>query len=553
MPVLRLTTFAVALATALCALVPTHDVAASTPPQTCLHPTLCSPPPVFQRTYYQREDAARPTLKPEGFLATRSFDFGGAGTTQIGGMATDAQGNIWVTGGFWGSITLNTTPPTVLTSTQDADVYLAKFTAAGEPLWAIAAEGASTPPGLSLDGGVALVVDAQGNAYIGGGFVDRLRIFDRSGALGELTDDQQGLGFEPFVAKFDTNGALKWINGGKSGGARHPSKLTEGISVVTELSLAPDQTLYASGIRSGRVFLDADLENAPTGTIICEIDSANGDVLGAVIIGDGKPYGIRGMAVDAQKNLYLTGTITDGALEFPGGTLVDPQGIGAYVAKLNKDFQFEWARLVATPKHDVRANHLAIDASGAVYVVGEFLGESVTFGTQPVTGNAVLPSGFLTRIDTAGTTDWTRSFGIIGPASGQRVLVQGDRVHVTGWTASQASFGPFPDGMRTLTTDRRTDMILVTYHRSGAAQSVRAIPGSGTASFDRVYQEGVVPVSTVPTRVVPGSAPGQILLGGDFDGTLTLEDRALTAAEGTRRAFISRLDDPARRRSVRSR
>ena len=96
--------------------------------------------------------AAPPNAQAGNF--TSAIEIGGAGTSQIGGTAIDPSGNLYVTGGFTGNIVFNTLPQTTLTSTQDDDVFVAKYDSSGHPVWARVANGATgLPAGLSLDGG----------------------------------------------------------------------------------------------------------------------------------------------------------------------------------------------------------------------------------------------------------------------------------------------------------------------------------------------------------------------------------------------------------------
>jgi hypothetical protein len=107
--------------------------------------------------------------------------FGDTGGVQIGATTVDSAGNIYVTGGFSGTIALATTPATNLTATSSFDVFVAKFDANMNPLWARQANGASVdemPDGtgdLRQDGGASIAVDASGNVYVGGLFVKKLR------------------------------------------------------------------------------------------------------------------------------------------------------------------------------------------------------------------------------------------------------------------------------------------------------------------------------------------------------------------------------------------
>ncbi|HEY1404786.1 MAG TPA: hypothetical protein VGB05_11700, partial [Pyrinomonadaceae bacterium] len=183
-----------------------------------------------------------------------ALQISGSGSIHIGGTAIDQAGNTYVAGGFNGIITFNTSPqPTELVADEGFDAFVAKYNAAGQVLWARMANGATgltfTDPdtnvseNFSFDGALAVAVDAQGAAYVGGSFVKSLTFKDASGnTAATLGDDSEAesdeINFELFVAKYDASGTLVWARGGDSGAlddAEAEEDLDSGINGITDI------------------------------------------------------------------------------------------------------------------------------------------------------------------------------------------------------------------------------------------------------------------------------------------------------------------------------
>ncbi len=108
-----------------------------------------------------RSNAASPRRQEYRQSADEKFsgflEIGGESKVQIGGLAVDRTGNVYVTGGFNGALVFSTTPRTVLRSTSDYDVFVAKYTPNRTCLWARVANGADNlPEKRSVSGGLSV-------------------------------------------------------------------------------------------------------------------------------------------------------------------------------------------------------------------------------------------------------------------------------------------------------------------------------------------------------------------------------------------------------------
>jgi len=96
---------------------------------------------------------------PEWSWATSA---GGVHHDEGRSLAMDASGNAYVTGYFYSpTITFGSN---ILTNAGSYDVFIVKYDANGNVLWA------TSPVGTDCDGGISLALDASGNAYVTGWF-----------------------------------------------------------------------------------------------------------------------------------------------------------------------------------------------------------------------------------------------------------------------------------------------------------------------------------------------------------------------------------------------
>ena len=121
-------------------------------------------------------------------------------------VSVDVTGNIYVTGNFLGAVSFGTT--TLATSSGQWDVFLTKYDAAGNVIWARSAGGGNN------DYSSEVVVDGGGHAYITGRFSSASMSFGAS----NLINTKGGSGSDVFVAKYDPSGNVLWaINTGGTG------------------------------------------------------------------------------------------------------------------------------------------------------------------------------------------------------------------------------------------------------------------------------------------------------------------------------------------------
>ena len=128
---------------------------------------------------------------------------GGADHDYAFGIAADPNGNSYLTG-FFESSTISF-GATILTNSGGLDFFIAKYDTFGNPVWAKRAGGTAD------DGAFCIAADTSGNTYLTGFFGSTI-------SFGATTLTNSGGGDDFFTAKYDTSGNPVWaVNAGRLG------------------------------------------------------------------------------------------------------------------------------------------------------------------------------------------------------------------------------------------------------------------------------------------------------------------------------------------------
>ena len=271
--------------------------------------------------YMGRQDAFVAKYAADGHLLWKR-QLGTSGYDYATGVATDAAGNVYLAGGTSGSFGG--------ANKGDHDAWVVKYAADGHPLW-------KRQPGTDVsDRASSVATDAAGNVYLAG---------TTGGSLGGANEG----GIDAFVAKYAADGHLLWTQ--QLGTADYE----EPTGVATDAA----GNVYLTGYTWG------SLGGANKGRVDTWVAkyAADGQLLWTRQLGTAQWDQGYGVATDTAGNVYLTG-YTYGSL---GG--VKKGGADAWVMKLDTDGHRLWTRQPGTADDDW-AQSVATDAAGNVYLTG---------------------------------------------------------------------------------------------------------------------------------------------------------------------------------------
>lgn len=349
----------------------------------------------------------------------------GSDAPNINGMTTDANGNSYLTGMFFGTVTFGSLPP--ITSGIQGDLYVVKYDASGNALWAV------HTGGDSFDEGTAVSVDAAGNVYMTGYFQSTTIDF----GAGPLS--RSGL-TDIFVAKYNAGGEFQWANRyGSTSNAFETGRAIvaseDGDTYVTgifrstfdvpgqpplqtcmaledmfllkldtdgnalwskrpgctnddsygalkgdELTLDTFGNLYVGArLRGDTIFFETDtVPNDAAGNqsedgLLAKYD-AQGNFLWARGFGGYGYDEIRALETDGEGNCYLA-VHRESQYDLPEFTLDISGTLGIYrgvVLKSGPDGVFAWGARMGNNTYDTNLNGLVLDDEGRLYAGGQF-------------------------------------------------------------------------------------------------------------------------------------------------------------------------------------
>lgn len=181
---------------------------------------------------------------------------------------------------------------------------------------------------------------------------------------------------------------------------------------------------------AGNVYMVGDFNTTSTSingitlTNTSEVNKADGyilkfDSLGNLLwhkqIGTLKDEGINGISTDDDNNIYINGSY--GANITLGTTTLTGANGGSYIAKLNSNGDFIWAKKINFPPQEIKA-----DSEGDIYLTGYWYGSQLQFDAVTINVDSSNPTVnnlrfYVAKFDSNGTCLWAKSGQSIEPNS----------------------------------------------------------------------------------------------------------------------------------------
>jgi len=306
-------------------------------------------------------------------------------------VAIDAAGNAYVTGSLSGSANLGGSAG-ALTSAGTANLFVAKYSSQGTPIWA--RQGGGSKGGGSY--GDALGVDAAGNIYLAGSF-------STSAVIGSTTLQALSVntGSNILLVKCNSNGDFLWAkNEGGPGAARVAGIAvdSQGNSLLTGmLGGSPDpQAIFGPYTFTVGAFdgylIKHDME---------------GNVLWANQIGGPSTEYCTGVALDKAGNGYVTGIFGSPVLTLgPSTTLVSNGNKLVFAIKYDPQGKVVVAQREALCGGAINPA-IAVGPKQDIYLAGYFSG-TTSFASTLLKGNGNDP--FVTKLGDLSTPSTPDNF-----------------------------------------------------------------------------------------------------------------------------------------------
>lgn len=272
------------------------------------------------------------------FKTTGSWD-----EKRLGDIEVDASGNFYVCGNFRSDLILDAI--TLSTTSSDFDVFLAKFDANGNALWAVS--GTNSNAYASAD---ELALDPSGSPLLGGKF------------MGSLTFGANTLyaSESAYLVKYSNSGTLEYtFSFGHSG------------VFINDIDFHSNGKALISGVFGGNIWLGSNnlVSNGSNDIFLWQI-STTGTTDWALSFGGFNIDGHPRSCYDADGNAYLTGNFI-GTVSHFGSVLssIFPNFYSIFLAKYNSNGALQKIKSIGTsPSYISLAN--VVFLNNELYVCG---------------------------------------------------------------------------------------------------------------------------------------------------------------------------------------
>jgi hypothetical protein len=421
-------------------------------------------------------------------------------------ITTDTQGNVYLTGHFvstsitFGTTTLIKTPSVSYYS----DIFIVKYDANGNVIWAKSAGGTGDDMGKSI------TADANGNIYITGWFNSPSIIFGTDTLNSTFSHNY-------FLVKFDSLGNVLWTKDDEA-----PSAWSEGLSVTTDIlgniyltgffyppSISFDSLILNNSTSSG---LDAEM-------YVVKFD-ANGNVIWAKSSGGTEKDFASGVITDDQGNVYVTGYYSSAFISFGATTLNNSNGFSTYdlfIVKYNASGNILWAKTAGGWGDDI-AYGITIDSYGNIYIIGTYA-LSISFGATTLTSNGAIDI-FVVKLDTLGNGLWLKGIGsAYNEFCGNISISASDNLYVTGAIGPYVAFGM--DTLNSSSTSEmfiaKLDATIVSIDNKSLPDELSTYPNPSTGIFKIKYSNNIKSIEVFNTM-------GDLVLRQGNDNEVNLQE-----------------------------
>jgi hypothetical protein len=431
---------------------------------------------VFELTSAGKEDIFIQKLSPSGSLlwAARMGDYS---TDKGADVVTDASGNIYLTGYFWGTIDADPGPGVFNLYQNRFTAMVLKIQPDGNLSWA-RQMGAGD---MGHVYGYGITVDNNLNVITCGTFLGKVD-FDPGSGTSYLTSTNMSY-TDVYVHKLDASGNFLWV------------KQISGASYENCYSLATDAggNIYATGWFTGTVDFNPDrklkynlISYGDYDSFILKLDG-NGQFLWAKQVGGTNSDGSYSIVLDNNNNLLTTGWFYGTADFNPGSGTYNMTPAGqddAYLLKLTTGGVFLWAKQFGGTSWDA-GHEVVLDDAGDIYVGGFF---HATADFDPGAGTYYLTAegyddSFIVKTDPDGNFLWVSQTG--GPGWDYNLTLDLDaegNIFNVGNFLETVDFNPDGNGAFFMTNAGERDMFIQKLSPSGGSNC--PVPNGLMATYD---------------------------------------------------------------------
>lgn len=335
-------------------------------------------------------------------------------------------------------------------------------------------EWAKSMGGTTFENGKDIAQDNTGNVITVGNFQGTADFDPGSGVFNLVTGSTSVAGF---VQKLDANGNFIWAK-----------RIGDNGCDVSSVAVDQSGNIYITGSFSGVEDFDPGpgsytMTASFDDIYVLKLDNSGNFVWAVQMSGDLGDEEARGIVLDGDDNVFITGRFEQTVDFDPGGGTFNQTASGnfdAFVEKLDANGNFIWAKTFGGPESE-SALVVAYDGATGVYVTGSFR-NTVDFNPGSGVNNLVSNGNgdiFIQKLDTSGNFQWARSMGSTGFDVGAGMITDtSGNVITTGFFRETVDFDPGA-GTVNLISNGANDVFIQKLDANGNLQWAKSVGGTG--------------------------------------------------------------------------
>lgn len=435
---------------------------------------------------------------------------GGTNNDYSKSIAIDGTGNVYLTGYFSGTADFDPSASTQnITSAANEDIFLAKYDASGNYIFA------KTIGGGLNDQGISIILDGSANVYITGSFEGTADFDPGAGIQNLISAGSQDI----FFAKYDLSGNYVYAN--RIGGTS--------VDAGSSISVDGSGNVFITGFFQFTADFDpgagtVNLTSAGLHDIFLAKYDVSGNYVYALKMGGTSSDISNSIAIDGTGNAYITGYFNSTADFDPGAGTANLTSAGQFdifFAKYDASGNYVYAKGIGGTTSDV-GNSIAVDGSGNVYLTGYYSSSTVDFdpgaGIQNLTSNGS-QNIFFASYDVSGNFIFAKSIGSFDTDAGIFITIDASgNTYITGNFQGTVDFDPAA-GTANLVSGT-----------NGSFDLTNAFAGKYNSTGNYVWAIALGRHSDSDNSgfSITRDASGNLYITGDFQGTVDFDPGAGT-------------------------
>ena len=391
--------------------------------------------------------------------------WGGEEVDFANGVATDSDGNIYVTGEYKASVDFNPGEGTTYhESNGNADAFLSKFDPSGNLIWN------RVWGGEWWEGGEDIAIDCHDHVYVAGFFNETVDFDPDPDVVEEYSSHGD---WDSFIVKYTPGGNFEWAR------CYGSSMWDKALDVAVDFSC----NVYACGFFRGTCDFDPIeggyiLESNPGASYLTKFTGDGVHEWAIKWAGNGGYDDLAyGVAAEEIGNIFVTG-VFDGTVDLnpgPGTKNYTAPTVynDIYLSCFDPAGDFQWGYAWGEDSDDWGYG-VEVDNIGNVYATGKFAG-TIDFDPTPAFDNHASNGErdvYLVKYTNSGDYQWAQTWGGTSSQwnnsdSGMDLAVDGNFAIVTGYYNATVDFDPDPDFADEYTSSGNWDIFLNAFDPNG--------------------------------------------------------------------------------------